>query len=100
LRTEALEIFRKRIADGILNRVQVYLRQKVFPVQLRFCLTDRNDFWEGGFSVGIQEPLKAEGKRRILDLRFDNVKVNAHSQRIHSGRSFELLEDKDINVCT
>ena len=36
MRTEALEIFRKRIADGTLNRVQACLRQKVFSVSLQF----------------------------------------------------------------
>jgi len=38
-----------------------------------------------------QEEPKAEGKRRIVDLRFGNVKVNAQSQRIRYQEHIQLF---------
>jgi hypothetical protein len=46
-----------------------------------------------------QEAPKAEGKRRIVDLRFGNVKVNAQSLRIpyqEEGSDFGIKEIRDI----
>lgn len=39
--------------------------------------------WNHLARVYVQETPKAEGKCRIVDLRFGNVKVNAQSLRIH-----------------
>jgi hypothetical protein len=44
----------------ILNKSRVVIFE-MFPVQLRLCLTERNDFRDGGVSVKIQEEVCHEG---------------------------------------
>ena len=52
-------------------------------------------------TVTSQEPPKAEGKCRIVDLRFGNVKAKAKTLRTHyqeEGTDSGYIENRDIKV--